>query len=166
MSDGDEQRTVVIQKDRGSEVGAFLLGALVGAGLALLFAPGSGEDTQQRLREQARRLKDLTEDRVRGIRDDLGARVESAKGAVEQGRQIASGARNELEEKLQRSKAAYRAGIEAARQASRAPGDSGVAPAEDPAAPALVAAPAPVPAPVPEAPAEASDTPNPARGTP
>lgn len=162
MSSGDEQRTVVVQKDRGSEIGAFVLGALVGAGLALLFAPGSGEDTQQRLREQARKLKDLTEDRVRGIRDDLGARVESAKGAVKQGRQLASGARNELEEKLQRSKAAYRAGIEAARQASRGAEDGAAGRTEDPASPALVAAPAPVPAPVPEAPA----APSPARGTP
>lgn len=163
----DEQRTVVVQKDRGSEIGAFVLGAVVGAGLALLFAPGSGEDTQQRLREQARKLKDLTEDRVRVIRDDLGARVESAKGAVEQGRQLASGARNELEEKLQRSKAAYRAGIEAARQAaSRVAGDSASGASEDPAPPASVAAPAPVPAPVPEAPAEASAAPAPVRETP
>lgn len=163
----DEQRTVVVQKDRGSEIGAFVLGAVVGAGLALLFAPGSGEDTQQRLREQARKLKDLTEDRVRVIRDDLGARVESAKGAVEQGRQLASGARNELEEKLQRSKAAYRAGIEAARQAaSRVSGDGASGASEDPAPPASVAAPAPVPAPVPEAPAEASAAPAPVRETP
>lgn len=162
----DEQRTVVVQKDRGSEIGAFVLGAVVGAGLALLFAPGSGEDTQQRLREQARKLKDLTEDRVRVIRDDLGARVESAKGAVEQGRQLASGARNELEDKLQRSKAAYRAGIEAARQASRASGDGASGAAHEPASPASVAAPAPVPAPVPEAPAEASTAPAPVRETP
>lgn len=157
MSDGDEQRTVVIQKDKGSEVGAFVLGALIGAGVALLFAPGSGEDTQQRLREQARRLKDLTEDRVRGIRGDLGARVESAKDAVEQGKQIAAGARTELEEKLQRSKAAYRAGIEAARQASRLPTGGATDPSEEPA---------PVPAPVPEAPAEAPATPSPHRGAP
>lgn len=162
----DEQRTVVVQKDRGSEIGAFVLGAVVGAGLALLFAPGSGEDTQQRLREQARKLKDLTEDRVRVIRDDLGARVESAKGAVEQGRQLASGARNELEDKLQRSKAAYRAGIEAARQASRASSDGAAGAAHEPASPASVAAPAPVPAPVPEAPAEASTAPAPVRETP
>lgn len=156
MSEGDEQRTVVIQKDKGSEVGAFVLGALVGAGVALLFAPGSGEDTQQRLREQARRLKDLTEDRVRGIRGDLGARVESAKDAVEQGRQIAAGARTELEEKLQRSKAAYRAGIEAARQASRLPTGGATSPSDGSDSSASVLAPAPVPAPVPEAPATPS----------
>ncbi len=117
MSAGEDHRTVVIEKESRFEVGAFLLGALVGAGLALLFAPGSGEDTQQRIRAQAKRLKGLTEDRVRGLRDDLGERVGSAKGVVEQGRQIASGVRTELKEKLERSKAAYRAGIEAPQDA-------------------------------------------------
>lgn len=119
MSAPDEQRTVIIEKERGSEIGAFIVGALVGAGLALLLAPGSGTETQQRLREHAKRLRDVTEDRVRGLRDDFGSHVESAKGVVEQGKQIASGARAELEEKLERSKAAYRAGVDAAREAAR-----------------------------------------------
>ena len=35
MSTGDDQHTVIIEKDRGPEIGAFLLGALVGAGIAL-----------------------------------------------------------------------------------------------------------------------------------
>ncbi len=113
MSNGEDQPAVIIEKDRRAEVGAFLLGALVGAGLALLFAPGSGEETQQRLRTQAKKLKTLTEDRVRGLRDDLGARVESAKDVLGQGRQLAADARQELEDKLARSKAAYRAGLEA-----------------------------------------------------
>ena len=113
MSNGEDQPAVIIEKDRRAEVGAFLLGALVGAGLALLFAPGSGEETQQRLRTQAKKLKALTEDRVRGLRDDLGARVESAKDVLGQGRQLAADARQELEDKLARSKAAYRADLEA-----------------------------------------------------
>ena len=119
MSTGDDQHTVIIEKDRGPEIGAFLLGALVGAGIALLFAPATGEDTQKRIREQARKLKDLTGDRVRGLRDDLGSRMGPAQGVVEQGRQIATDARAELEDKLERSKAVYRAGIDAAREEGR-----------------------------------------------
>ncbi len=119
MSTGDDQHTVIIEKDRGPEIGAFLLGALVGAGIALLFAPASGADTQRRLRERARKLRDLTGERVRGLRDDLGSRMGPAQGVVEQGRQIAAEARAELEDKLQRSKAVYRAGIDAAREESR-----------------------------------------------
>ena len=118
MSTGDDQHTVIIEKDRGPEIGAFLLGALVGAGIALLFAPATGEDTQQRIREQAKRLKDMTGERVRGLRDDLGSRMGPARGVVEQGRQIATDARAELEDKLERSKAVYRAGIDAAREES------------------------------------------------
>lgn len=119
MGTGDEQHTVIIEKDGRREIGAFLLGALVGAGIALLLAPETGADTQKRLREQARKLKDLTEGRVREWRDDLGSRMGPAKGVVEQGRQIAADARAELEEKLERSKAVYRAGIDAAREESR-----------------------------------------------
>ena len=119
MSTGEEQHTVIIEKGRRTEIGAFVVGALVGAGIALLFAPGSGAATQQRIREHAQKLKELTGERVRGLREDLGTRMDSAKGVVAQGRQLASEARGELEEKLERSKAAYRAGIDAARAESR-----------------------------------------------
>lgn len=121
MSTGEDQHTLIIEKekDRGPEIAAFLIGAVVGAGLALLFAPATGADTQRRIREQARRIKDLTGDRVRELKDDLGSRMGPAKGVVEQGRQIAVGARAELEDKLERSKAVYRAGIDAAREESR-----------------------------------------------
>ncbi len=122
MSDRDDKRTLIIEKGRAPEVGAFVLGALVGAGLALLLAPSSGAETQRRIRENARKLRELTEERVRGLRDDLGDRVESAKGVVDQGRQIAAEARSDLEEKLERGKAVYRAGIEAAREEARSTG--------------------------------------------
>lgn len=115
MSNG-EQPAVIVERDHRTEIGAFLLGALVGAGIALLFAPGSGEETQARLRTQARRLRELTGERVRGLREDLGARVDAAKGVLGQGRQLAAEAREELEDKLARSKAAYRAGLDAARE--------------------------------------------------
>lgn len=119
MSMGDDQHTVIVEKDRRTEIGAFLLGALVGAGIALLFAPATGADTQARIREQARKLKDLTGERVRGLREDLGSRMAPARDAVDQGRQIAADARAELEDKLERSKAVYRAGIDAAREESK-----------------------------------------------
>ena len=119
MGTGDEQHTVIIEHDGRREIGAFLLGALVGAGIALLLAPETGAETQKRLREQAKKLKDLTEGRVREWRDDLGSRMGPAKVVVEQGRQIAADARAELEEKLERSKAVYRAGMDAAREESK-----------------------------------------------
>ena len=102
-------------RDHLTETVAFLLGAAVGAGIALLLAPASGVETQKRIREQAKKLKDLTGERVRDIRDDLGSRLDSAKGVVDEGRRVAAEAREELEMKLERSKAAYRAGLDAAR---------------------------------------------------
>ena len=116
MSTENDQPTVIIEKEGRPEIGAFLLGALVGAGIALLFAPSSGEETQRRIRRQARRLRALTEDRVRGLREDLGSRLESARKAADQGRVAVSEARAELEGRLARSKAAYRAGVDAARE--------------------------------------------------
>ena len=49
--------------------------------------------------------------------------MSKVKDAVESGRQAAVEARSDLEDKLERSKAAYRAGIEAARAAAATEGD-------------------------------------------
>ena len=119
---GEDQPTVIIEKERGSELGSFILGALVGAGVALLFAPQSGRETQEQLREQARKLRDVTEERVKVIRDDLGTRVDSARDVVDRGRQVAAETRAELEERLERSKQAARAGLAAAREVARGEG--------------------------------------------
>ena len=127
MHDGD-QPYIVIERDSGGGLGSFVLGALVGAGLALLFAPQSGEETQEEIKERALQLKSVAEDRLQdaqrtledrldGARTGVQARVDSVKDAVEAGRQAALEARDELEDRLERSKTAYRAGIAAAREA-------------------------------------------------
>jgi len=135
MRDNDEVPYIVVERGGGS-VGPFILGALIGAGLALLFAPQSGEQTQQEIRERARRLKDAAESRVRTAqrqledrldvaRQGLNQRVDAIKDAVDTGRQAARDARSELEKQLERSKAAYRAGVDAAREKARAEGGMG-----------------------------------------
>lgn len=48
------------------------IGALLGAGAALLFAPQSGEDTRELLAEQAHRLGGRVSDRLEDVRGDLG----------------------------------------------------------------------------------------------
>ncbi len=128
MRDSDEVPYIVVERERGGGIGSFLLGALVGAGLALLFAPKSGEETQEEIKARALRLKKAAQERVRdaqsslegrlsAAREGVQARVDSVKSAVDSGRHAAHEAREELEKKLERSKAAYRAGIEAARHA-------------------------------------------------
>jgi gas vesicle protein len=132
MRDHDETPYIVVERDSGGGLGSFILGALVGAGLALLFAPQSGEDTQEEIKSRALKLKDTAKERVREAQENLEgrlstarehvqSRVESVKEAVDSGRQAALDARGELEKKLERSKAAYRAGIEAAREVGSVP---------------------------------------------
>jgi len=127
MRDQDEMPYVIVEREGAGGLGSFILGALVGAGLALLFAPQSGEETQEEIKARAGKLRDVAKERVRdaqtNFEDRLGtarehvqARVESVREAVDSGRKAAEDARSELEKKLERSKAAYRAGIEAARE--------------------------------------------------
>jgi gas vesicle protein len=117
MRDGEPY--IVIERERDGGLGSFVLGALVGAGLALLLAPQSGEETQEDIKKQARRFRAQAEERVRAAQEEL-------RGAVESGRQAAQEARADLESRLEQSKAAYRSGIDAARAAPRAAGSSGV----------------------------------------
>jgi len=127
MRDHDEVPYIVIERGGGSGLGSFVLGALVGAGVALLLAPKSGEETQEELKERARELKSRAETRVREVqkqledrldvaREGVQARVEGIRDALDAGRKAAGDARGDLERKLERSKAAYRAGVAAARE--------------------------------------------------
>jgi gas vesicle protein len=136
MRDRDEVPYIVVEREGGSGVGSFLLGALLGAGVALLFAPRSGEEMQQEIKERALKFRDAAEDRVKDAqrqieermdhaRTELMVRVDAVRDAVDSGRDAAREARGELEEKLERSKAAYRAGLDAARKTA-AKGDGEV----------------------------------------
>ena len=130
MPQGEDAPLVVIERDGGSNTGAFLLGAVVGAGLALLFAPRSGKETQEQLKARAREFRDVAQDRVRaaqeGLEESLGRageqvreQIDSVRGAVDAGRRAAVDARAELQDRIETSKAAYRAAGSAARQAVR-----------------------------------------------
>jgi gas vesicle protein len=66
----------------GSVMVAFVLGALTGAAVALLFAPASGEETREYLGEKAREGKA----RVREGREHLIAAVERGREAFERER--------------------------------------------------------------------------------
>ena len=126
MAERDQVPYIVVERESGG-IGAFLLGALLGAGVALLFAPRSGEETQRELKERVVRLRDVAGQRVREAqqrmeerldqtRGQVMDRVDSIRDAVESGRRAATEARTDLEGRIERTKAAYRAGMEAARQ--------------------------------------------------
>jgi gas vesicle protein len=53
--------------------GAFLLGGLIGASVALLYAPKSGRETREDISKTAKRIKnksvDLAEEMIEGVND-------------------------------------------------------------------------------------------------
>lgn len=127
MRNQEDLPYIVVERSSDGGFGSFLLGALVGAGLALLFAPQSGEETQEEIRARAKRLRAAAEERMREAqltienrlehaREGVESRVELVRDAVQTGRAAAQEARADLESKLERSKAAAKAGIAAAKE--------------------------------------------------
>jgi len=117
--DDDELPALVIER-RGAG-GAFVLGALVGAAVALLLAPRSGAETQEELKRAARRLTEDLEGRVGSARVAAGERADAVRGrmsaqaararqALDAGRVAAADARAELRRRVDEAKATYRAG--------------------------------------------------------
>jgi gas vesicle protein len=78
MARHEEDEVVYVREGGGSGVKWFLAGVLLGGGLALLYAPQSGEATRRMLRRRARDLRDLAEDGV----DELGDRFEEGRERV------------------------------------------------------------------------------------
>jgi gas vesicle protein len=133
MSENQSQPTIIVEK-HGSGFAAFFWGALFGAAAALLLAPKTGQETQQDLRDGARRLRDEAEEKLTDLRGsiengydrargDVGERVESARDtvrdrrrraeeALKAGKDAARRARSDLEDRVAESKAAYRAALE------------------------------------------------------
>jgi gas vesicle protein len=82
----------------GTVMLAFILGALTGASVALLFAPASGEETREYLGQKAR------EGRAR------------ARNAVEQGREVYQTQRETLTSAVERGREAYQQARERGEQ--------------------------------------------------
>ena len=132
MSEQDQEPYVIVER-RASGAVAFICGALVGAGVALLLAPKSGRETQAELRAGARRVREGAGERLTDLRDTLGeqydrtregmgTRVESfrqsvadrqkkAEEAIKAGKDAARQARSDLEARVAESKSAYRAAL-------------------------------------------------------
>jgi len=131
---GDEDDVVYVEKG-GSPIIPFLWGAAIGAAVALLLAPTSGEELRATIANRARHLKDLAVDKAGDLEEQVGHSYERARAKVEEeldsarryvgntrqaaqdvvqaGKAAASTAREELERRLAEAREARRAGRQA-----------------------------------------------------
>ncbi len=125
---GGEPYVVVERHEAG--IGPLLIGLALGAGVALLLAPQSGEETRRRLASRARRAQDAAQDLVQDmsgtvaekfndVRSRVEERIEATFDAVDAkaqkvskgfqaGRAAARETRGELEHRIAERKAAYK----------------------------------------------------------
>ena len=80
--------------NKGDTLTSFLLGAAIGAGVALLLAPDAGPETRRRLGDAANRLSGNLGDKMGGIKDELKQRASDVKSAIGAGRDAYSKARS------------------------------------------------------------------------
>lgn len=137
--DFDDDEPYVVIERHSTGLGTFLIGLAVGAGVALLLAPRTGEQTRAELARSAKRMRRAAEQAVGDVRDTVSDTFESARQQVEEridaareaievkreqveravlaGREAAHQARADLERRLAETKAAYNAGAQVARDA-------------------------------------------------
>lgn len=154
----DDEPYIVIEKHSGS-FGSLLAGMAIGAGLALLFAPASGEETRREITTRARRAQrrakkavrdagDAVVDSFEEARAQVEERIDAARAAIDTkreqvsramsaGREAAAQARLDLERRIAETKAAYNAGADVARSTRpvRGPRTAGSRPARPRTAP-------------------------------
>ena len=127
MARDDDRDIVYVDRDGPSAVKWFVVGALLGAGAALLFAPQSGPETRRQIKRRVRKLRAMAEEKlddiadefntrkaqvrefVRGTEDDLEEAFDDTKHRVE--RTVGS-AREELERRLAQARRRRREAVQ------------------------------------------------------
>jgi gas vesicle protein len=126
----DLRQPYVIVERREPGIGSFLIGIALGAGVALLLAPQSGEETRRGLARRARRAQEAAQDFVEDVSGTVADKFQEVRASVEEridatldavddkkrrvsnafhaGRAAAREARGELEQRIAESKAAYK----------------------------------------------------------
>jgi gas vesicle protein len=80
-----KQRREVVYVERAGDTSAKWLfwGALLGAGVALLYAPSSGEDTRRNLQRKLWKLRAMTEEKLDELTQQLGGAKDTLGGLLE-----------------------------------------------------------------------------------
>jgi gas vesicle protein len=115
---GDKRDVVYVDRGGDASVKWLLWGAVIGAGLALLYAPRSGEETRRSLQRRLWKLRAMTEEKLDELVQQFGNRDslldepdDEDVEPLDEPRRGAS-ARNELERRLADARARRRAGGE------------------------------------------------------
>lgn len=87
----------------------FMLGGAIGAGLALLYAPSSGDETRKRIREGVDRAKLRTKEGYDAALDEMEERIEAMKAAVQDRKDAVQAAYEAGKEAYQKEKAKHAA---------------------------------------------------------
>lgn len=126
-----ERPYVIVERhDGGGGIGSFIIGIALGAGVALLLAPQSGEETRRAVARRARRAQEAAQDFVEDVSgtvadkfnqvrasveeridatfEAVDAKKRQVTNAVEAGRAAARQTRGELEHRIAERKAAYK----------------------------------------------------------
>jgi gas vesicle protein len=93
--------------EESNKLSYFFLGMGLGVAIGILFAPKSGEETRQLIRDKA----DEGRGRVKQHADDVRTQ---AGGIVERGRDVVSKQRDQLSKAVEAGKSAYRDAVEPA----------------------------------------------------
>lgn len=122
----EDREVVYLEDDSGSGLKWFVLGAALGAGIGLLFAPKSGARTRRDLARRGRKLRaraergldDITEkvqERGRQIRETVEELADEVVDEVRDGKRrierSATSARDDLERRLSEARARARAAV-------------------------------------------------------
>ena len=94
----------------GSVLLSFLLGGVVGAGLALLFAPQSGRETRQKIKDLADDVKEKSAEYVNQAKEKATSLVEEGKGYYDEKKSILKSAVDAGKEAYEKEKEKYSKG--------------------------------------------------------
>tara|TARA_B100000676_G_scaffold81661_1_gene81664 strand:- start:1590 stop:2009 length:420 start_codon:yes stop_codon:yes gene_type:complete len=79
----NEKESLEIDGKSSSGAGAFVLGALLGAGLALVLTPRTGHEIQKRIKEKAEQLRESAKANLAGQGQTLETRIDDLRDGIE-----------------------------------------------------------------------------------
>lgn len=81
---------------------AFVAGAIVGAAIALLYAPQSGKETRELLAKKASELKEATAEKIEKGKEFIRKKKAELARAIEAGKEALKEERGEIEKEIER----------------------------------------------------------------